>query len=147
MKTLDGIEAIVMHPAVSRCGAPLADGDPRLPVWRTPGLLKLLALRRARRDTKRAARNLREEALAGMTYEQGGLASAPSMPGSRLLREALDAGGLPDDLRELVESFLRSDAARDLGRRGGLAGAGVSSPAKARASRRNGKLGGRPRKT
>lgn len=37
-------------------------------------------------------------------------------------------------------------AAQELGRLGGLAGKGVTSPAKAKAARKNGKKGGRPRK-
>lgn len=35
--------------------------------------------------------------------------------------------------------------AQALGRLGGLAGAGISTPARKRAARRNGKLGGRPK--
>ena len=41
---------------------------------------------------------------------------------------------------------LASMAAQELGRRGGAATKGISTPAKRHAARRNGKLGGRPRK-
>jgi hypothetical protein len=40
----------------------------------------------------------------------------------------------------------KDPAAVALGRRGGRASKGITSPAKARASRKNGKKGGRPKK-
>lgn len=102
-----GIEQIVQHPAVSRCMAPLPTGDPRIAEWRTPGLCKLVKLRKARRDVKRAAANMREELEAGHRgYEGGGIMEVPPMPGSRLLREALAAGELPEDLRKMIEAYL-----------------------------------------
>lgn len=41
----------------------------------------------------------------------------------------------------------KNPAAVALGRLGGLAGKGISTPARRRAAKRNGKLGGRPKKT
>ncbi len=101
------IERILKHPAVSRAMAPLESNDPRVPEWRTPGLKKLLKLRKARSDVKRAAANLKDEIQAGHAgYDGGGIVEVPKMPGHRLLREALEAGGLPDDLRLLIEEEL-----------------------------------------
>ena len=48
-------------------------------------------------------------------------------------------------MAEIKTHDVRNPHAVALGKLGGLAGKGVTSPAKARAARRNGKLGGRPK--
>jgi len=97
------IEDIVKHPAVSRAmnGAETS-----------PALAELVALRRARRDVKRATCNMREEVQAlgandPNAYDKGRIVQVPTMPGEKRLKAALMLGALPDDLRQMIEEVLQ----------------------------------------
>ena len=97
------IEDIVKHPAVSRA---MNGGES------TPALEELISLRRSRRDVKRAKCNMREEVQAyggndPNAYDKGRIVQIPKMPGDRRLRAALILGGLPDDLRQMIEEVLQ----------------------------------------
>jgi len=98
----DLIEQIVKHPAVSRAmnGSEI-----------TPALMQLVSLRRSRRDVKRATRNMREEIqMCGENdhnaYDKGRIVQVPKMPGEKRLHTALALGGLPNDLRLMIEEVL-----------------------------------------
>lgn len=92
------METICKHPVVSRAASGSAQG---------PAVEKLLKLRRAMRDIKRARRNMREEVGAmgkpSDAYDRGMITVIPQQPGTRLIKEALAIGGLPDDLKSLCE--------------------------------------------
>ena len=97
------IEDIVKHPAVSRA---MNGGES------TPALEELISLRRSRRDVKRAKCNMREEVQTygsndPNAYDKGRIVQVPKMPGDRRLRAALMLGGLPDDLRLMIEEVLQ----------------------------------------
>ena len=95
------IEEIVMHPAVSRAMSGID---------RTPALDILVRLRRARRNVKRAAANMREEAAVYGTlrgaWGRGQICVIPAMPGNRLLCAALESDGLPSELRAGISEYL-----------------------------------------
>ena len=40
-------------------------------------------------------------------YDKGRIVQVPKMPGDRRLRAALMLGGLPDDLRQMIEEVLQ----------------------------------------
>lgn len=92
------IETICKHPVVSRAASGSGQG---------PAVEKLVTLRRAFRDIKRARRNMREEVGAmgrlADAYDRGMITRIPQKPGTRLIREALEIGGLPADLEALCK--------------------------------------------
>lgn len=101
------IEQITMHPAVSRAMSG---------VERTPALDQLVTLRKARRGVKRAASNQREEIAAygrrRDAYDRGMVCEVPPMPSDKHLRLALEADGLPGELRALIGDYLAQAAPR-----------------------------------
>ena len=103
------INDILMHPAVSRAMQGLD---------RTPALDELVALRKARRDVKRAAANMREEiAVYGASpdaWDSGQICQMPAMPGNRRLGAALAADGLPPDLRRAIHAYFASFASTEV---------------------------------
>ena len=96
------IEQIVKHPAVTPHA--LANGQK---ADLSTGLGCIAQLRRARKDVKQAIRNAQDEFESGNPgYDRGGATGDCKMPGTRLLREAIAKGGLPDDLRQMIEEYL-----------------------------------------
>jgi len=92
------LSRITMHPDVSRamCG--------KIPA--TPGLQVLIRVRQTLSQRRQAKRNAREEAPLRLTYDQGGFAGLPRYDVGRRLREALEVGGLSDELKRLVSEQL-----------------------------------------
>lgn len=88
--------SITMHPAVSRA---FSNGTT------DPALLALIAIRRHASQAAKAVVNAREDVAAtGYTTSHG----APKFDEAKRLRAALDAGTLPEDLREMVAARLAS---------------------------------------
>jgi len=94
MEPKSRLERILQHRAVSR--AMMVEGAS------SPGLDVLVKLRKTRRDVKRANRNAAEDVrVSGAhTYSPQALTQRDPKPA---LRAALEAGGLPKDLREAIE--------------------------------------------
>lgn len=103
------LESIAKHPAVTRhmvtSEINIQSGD-----FHARGcgcaLESLEKFRRARRDAKRQRRNYAEEIRQPNPNPEAIASPHPSWPGRRLLLEALERGGLPDDLRAMVEKAL-----------------------------------------
>ncbi len=100
MKILD---SIAQHPYVSRAI--------EKPEFRTGGAMALVRFRLALRDYKRARRNSREEIHLGGkpadAWDKGMICQLPPLPGKRLLKQALEAGGIPEDLERLITQALQ----------------------------------------
>jgi predicted PP-loop superfamily ATPase len=103
MTTMNNVEQIVKHPAVSRVYA----NGPRIEVLTDNIALQALCrLRRMRRDSKRAIQNAREDVAAS-----GGTDSAASMPHrerelAQLRIANANASLLPADLAAMVAAAL-----------------------------------------
>lgn len=110
MKTNEKLEQIVKHPDVSRA----MSGSPKWAHLRTPGMAEVLKLREAIRNVKRARMNAREEfphVRRNTAYDDGFIVQVPDMPdGTRNLAKALELGGLPAELEQMIRAYLAEPA-------------------------------------